>query len=449
MALQVDQMQGKFSLINPNTFCNEVHINPTVVGERKDKSIADFITNKTSSRLVVESVELLGDHVGDFKICSDAPPYALEPNESHGIELSFTPTARGNRNARVSLKTSAGYATARVTGSGIDETIETRPLIVNFGSVRIGDSVAITVPGALQNAGESQVIIRQMMLVGPDSAQFGMLSTLLQQTIKRKETYPLSFFFKPITEGRTSTQVVLLSDAEDSPHIMQLYGRGTSHVVDPTMFREIVSPTALTIKGGSLAVGTIDVLGVLAFYGITDNIMIQVGGVIPVPVTDKTTLVYSAGLKVGLPLFDNFSLAAGYQYAKSVYDRNETSEVDSKVTISAPYIVATYGDDDAKASIATGYAFKRHVTISDPGGFDANALLIAVSGDMRLAARWKICAETYSFRSLGYVPITATARYLADKITLDFGLSFLGITTGDTKMPSIPVVPIIGAMWVW
>ncbi len=445
--IQNDVSEGSFSFINPSSFVSDVRMNPTIIGKRKDKSFSSFIKNLSRTRLKVELAEIGGDHPNDFAICSQAPPYYLNPGETHELELAFTPTAKGMRNARVNIKTSAGYASCRVSGFGIESTTEVKPLLVDFGDVQTEDSVSIRLPNVLYNHGDYQIVIKKMFLIGPDTTQFGMFVPNTLPTLKHNEGMNLSVNFHPTVDGRTSSEAVIISDAEDSPHILQLYGNAMAHVRDVTGYREVISPTAQTMKAGTYAVGDVDFLGVVGYYGITDNIMLQAGGVLPLPLDSKSTLVYSLGIKGGLPITRSISLAVGYQFGKSRYDNSQTDGVESNVTVHAPYIVGTYGNDDARVSAALGYAFKHHVTLSEPNGFDANAMLATLSGDYRIGARWKLCGETYTFASLGYVPLVATVRYLGNGYTIDVGAAYIGLTTGSTEAPKTPLLPVISAIW--
>ncbi len=448
-AIQVDSTIGLFALVNPATFCSEVRMNPTVVGERKDKTFTEFIRNTTKKRIRVESVELLGDHASEFRLCSQLPPYSLEPGETHALEIAFSPTMVGSRYARVNFKTSAGYASARVAAYGLAKGVEMNPSIVDFGVVQTGDSLTIDANAVLYNNGQTHLTITKAFLIGPDTTQFRLNTQVPKDRVQRGQKFPLSFTFVPTSEGRTSSEAVFTSDGEDSPHIIQLVAAGATHMKDPTMFREVVSPTAQTLKAGTFAVGDFDVLGVLGAFGVTDHLMIQVGGVIPFPVNHQTTLVYSAGLKFGYPIASNVSIAAGYQYARSRYDLSTTDVTESNVYMHVPYIVGTYGNDDARVSAAFGYAFKHHVTSLEPNGFDADAALATLSGDVRIAGRWKICAESYYFRTLGSLPIVATARYIGNSYTLDLGLSYIGLKTDSSPAPKLPVLPVLGIMWTF
>jgi hypothetical protein len=284
---------------------------------------------------------------------------------------------------------------------------------------------------------------------GPDTSQFHSLDESLPQTIKYLQSHGMQLYFKPNIEGRSSAQLALQSELKDSPHFVQLFGTGVSSVSDVTSFREVASPTAMTPNRGTLSLGTIDALAVLGSYSVTDNIMVIGAGLMPVTLNNQTSGLFTLGVKGGFEIAKKTRVALGYQFVRSSFDKSITNETDSKITTHAPYAVLTMGDDDAKASVSVGYAFKHHVTIDEPAGFDANAALFALSGDYRIGATWKLCGEVYSFQSLGYIPFVATVRYLGKNYALDAGFAFLGITTGETSIPSIPLAPVLGAMWVW
>jgi len=223
-------------------------------------------------------------------------------------------------------------------------------------------------------------------------------------------------------------------------------------ITDPTTFRSIAVPNAIIPKQGRFFVGSYDLLGLTAGYAVTDNLMVLAAGALPLPddwggVNGEMFGAYSIGAKAGLPLGGGFNVAVGYQWGRSIYDKEGTDALESRITINAPYGSISYGDDDSRLSATFAYAFKRHLK---PGQeFDEDAMVVAVGGDHRIGRHWKLAGEIVSVESLGVVPILATARYFTDRYALDFGLGYVGITTGDTKTPKIPLVPVISGVFVF
>lgn len=231
---------------------------------------------------------------------------------------------------------------------------------------------------------------------------------------------------------------------------------------DPTTFRSVAVPNAIIPRKGTLYLGSYDLLGLTAGYAFDDHMMVIAGGALPLPddwggIRGEMFGAYSIGVKIGLPIDERLNIAAGYQYATSIYDKQETStEVnpllpdipDSKITLHVPYVAISYGDDDSRLSLTAAYALKHHATLFE-GEFDRNAAVVAVGGDYRIGGRWKLAAEVVAMQTLDVIPIVGTVRYFGDRYAFDFGLGFVGITTGDAKAPAIPLVPVLSGVFVF
>lgn len=222
---------------------------------------------------------------------------------------------------------------------------------------------------------------------------------------------------------------------------------------DPTTFRSVAVPNAVIPPKGRFVLGVYDVLGIVAGYSVSDNLMIFGGGAIPLPddwggVRGQMYGAAAIGAKAGLALTDELDVAVGYHYAVSIYDEELTPDVrESEITASAPWGAISYGDDDSRASLTLGYAMKQHTKPLIE--FDENALLVAAGGDYRFADNWKVAGEVAYMQTLGVVPIVATARYFTDTYAIDAGVGFAGITVGDGKAPAFPILPVVSAVFVF
>jgi hypothetical protein len=186
---------------------------------------------------------------------------------------------------------------------------------------------------------------------------------------------------------------------------------------------------------------------------VNDNLMVIAGGALPTPddwagIRGEMFGAWSIGVKGGMALGEDLNVAAGYQWGRSIYDKEETLDtLESRITVNVPYVALSYGNDDNRLSATFGYAFKRHV--KPDLEFDQNAMIAAFGGDYRIGRHWKLAGELITMESLGVVPIVGTLRYFSNNYALDFGLSYVGITTGDTPPPAIPVVPVVSAVFVF
>jgi len=217
--------------------------------------------------------------------------------------------------------------------------------------------------------------------------------------------------------------------------------------IDPTTFRNIVMPTAEGVRKGRVFLASYDIAGILAGYGVTDELTVMGGGVF-VPAAISRVVVGTVGAKYELAHAGDLRVAAGFQFGYS-------SVPESDITAYAPYGVVSYGDRENRISATFGYSWKRHVTPGET--FDRNAALLAVGGDVTVGYGWKIVAETYMIESSGLAPLAATVRWFNDHLAIDAGLAVdlaAGANVKSTgtlsgEIDHLAVAPVISAMWVW
>lgn len=229
---------------------------------------------------------------------------------------------------------------------------------------------------------------------------------------------------------------------------------------DPTTFRSVAVPNAILPAKGKLVVGMYDFLGLIAAYAPTDNVMILAGGAVPTPddwggIRGEGFGAYSIGLKAGLEIAPKLNAAVGYQYGRSMYDKQITPDPESQISFHAPYAALSYGTDSSRISATFGYIFKHHRTlIEDPAGnffdeFDRQVPILAIGGDYQFANHWKIAGEIATMRTLGAIPIIATARYFSDNYAVDFGVGYVGIGTDPDSRPAVPLLPVLSGVFVF
>lgn len=433
---------------NSRSFFRSMEMNPTIVGERKDKIFDNVFTNSSVNPITIEGVEFLGEFENEFFLSGGQPPITIAPGASHSFEFSFVPQAPGIRSARVHLRTSIGFVSARISGVAVTPTVSVSSLPVNFGNISIGEERTISLEPYLSTIGNRAPDVRWVELRGPDTAQFSFTIPSIGQETAKKPLASVAATFSAKRSGRTSAQVFVHSDADDSPHVLQLIANGVSYQKDVTSFRGIVSPTAASIPAGTVSAGTVNILGVTAAAGITDNIMIHAGGALPVPLGNTVVPAFSIGAKASWEILPYLRAGIGYQFAKSVSDNLSTDSTESSIVSHIPYAVLTYGDDYARAYLNIGYVAKHHTTIAVPQGFNAPVTYAIIGGDVRVGSNWKIATEILHAQSLGTIPITATARYLARNYTVDAGIVVTAITSSSSSVSS-PLYPVLSATWVW
>ena len=108
----------------------------------------------------------------------------------------------------------------------------------------------------------------------------------------------------------------------------------------------------------------------------------------------------------------------------------------------------THGTEDSRISLLGGYALKHHITTSRPDGFDAPAAFMALGGDVRIGAHWKIVGEALSAQSLNAIPVTLTLRYVDKSYAIEAGAMLTGSGFQSSFFPS-SIFPLLTATYVW
>lgn len=466
LRLQEDRSDSLWAILDTDPRSTGVNFGRRRVGSITDLVVPNMVRNAGTVPFEVDSIWITGPNAREFGIVNGTPPFTVAPGESHSMELRFRPSARGLRGSNIHIIAGGKEMIQALEGEGIREDLAIEMPELDFGDVPVGSRRDTVVPVMVRNLTTTPLTINSTEFTGPDTTQFSVVDGGGRFTIPPNSGHRMELRFAPSRSGRTSTRLTFRTD-DGSDVTARMFGNGTSteldepeepglaeDYVDPTTFRTIAAPNAILPKGGDGFVGSYDLLGLIAGYSITDNVMVLVGGGVPLPddwfgLNGTMYGAYSAGIKAGLPIADQLNIAGGYQWARSIYDQDVTESLESQITVSIPYLALSYGNDDSRFTLTGAYAFKEHITNGIGGTFDKNAMIISGGGDYRVGKRWKIAAEFLSMETLGYLPIMATARWFGHTWALDMGLAFVGITTGEEEAPSIPVAPVISFVKVW
>ena len=206
---------------------------------------------------------------------------------------------------------------------------------------------------------------------------------------------------------------------------------------DPTTFRAILTPTARSVGKGRGFVGSYDVAGIIAGYGLTDRLTV-IGGGAYVPASGNTTFAATAGGKYEFYRDEKLRGAGGVQM-------NFSGTEESDIFLAASYLTANYGTLDRSVNLTAGYSWRRHspsdTTIAP---FTKQALLAGLGGDIRFANRWKVAGEIFYIQDSEFQPIALTLRYFGHRFAIDGG-----IAADMTPEDGITLLPVLSAIWTW
>jgi hypothetical protein len=208
-----------------------------------------------------------------------------------------------------------------------------------------------------------------------------------------------------------------------------------SDLTDPTTFRTIVLPTARPLEEGRSFVASYDVAGILAGYGVTDRLTVIGGGLFVPGFVGEHAVDLTAGARYEIYRGDFTRIAAGAQLN---YSRTDSSAI----ALIAPFVVASVGDDDRRASIALSFSARRHDPV-DGQAFSREAIVVAAGGDIRVGRHWKLAAEGYWIQRSSYQPVIATVRYFGERFAIDAGAAV------DVWGDGAPVAPVVSLVWVF
>lgn len=453
-----DASDNLWAIIDSRPAAIDVDFGARQVGSTNDSVVTGMIRNLGTDTLLLSSVSIAGADASEFAVVSGGSG-VVPPGRSAPVEIRFAPSTTGARSAELKIEAGGATLTQRLSGTGVAQSLKVGGGQIDFGDVLVGTSREMEATAVIRNEGREPITVNGPTVVGPDTSHFTLLSSTGSFTLPPGESRTVSLRFAPDTVARYSTRLLFrTSDPHISAHV-DVHGQGVTpggrgdRWNDPTTFRTIAVPNAVIPKRGSIVAGSYDVLGLMVGYSPLDNVMILAGGAPPLPddwggVNGSMFGAYSIGLKVGFSITDNLRIGGGYQWGRSVNDKEETEEVDSRITVNVPYVAVSYGDDDHRITALGGYVYKRHRTWLDAPflrieEYNADAALASIGGDWRISDTWKLTGEAVYMGTIGVAPVMLGARLFGRSWALDFAAVLLVIPTGEGDLPPIPVAPLV------
>jgi hypothetical protein len=183
------------------------------------------LSNTGTADLVVSGITLTGTNPGDFSQTSNCTTVA--PNGSCTIQVTFTPTATGTRNATLTVADNATPSpqTASLTGVGGAPAVTFSPASVTFGNQPVGVASS---PHAisLTNSGTAPLTITSITIAGMNPNDFSQTNNC-PATLAAQASCTINAVFLPLKRGNRSDSVSVTDNASGSPQTVALSGKGT------------------------------------------------------------------------------------------------------------------------------------------------------------------------------------------------------------------------------
>ena len=199
----------------------------TLPGSRHVVEAAVTLSNTGGSPLAVTAAATNG---GVFSVEADAcSGITLGPADSCIVQVGFLPVGAGVAHGTLNVTDGLGTQSVPLTGTVISGGASGTPVIIDFGSVRVGErSQAAT--ATVTNTGNADLNVGNLSLTGSNSGDFvilkGRRTTCAYARLPVGATCTVQLAFRPTATGARSALLLVASDDPVSPVGVFLTGTG-------------------------------------------------------------------------------------------------------------------------------------------------------------------------------------------------------------------------------
>jgi Cep192 domain 4/HYDIN/CFA65/VesB-like, Ig-like domain/Abnormal spindle-like microcephaly-assoc'd, ASPM-SPD-2-Hydin len=205
------------------------------------------LLNSGSSSIDINRASVTG---AGFSVSGLNLPLRLSGGQGVGFSVTLSPAAAGSATGSVSIASNASdpLLVIPLFASAGSFQLVLSPASINFGNVKPGAAGSQSV--AIENTGTSSVVINQAKVTG---AGFSISGLSLPLALPAGHSAAFTARFSPSTASNASGSVSIVSNASNSPTMLELTGTGTRLTLG-------ASPASLSF--GSVAIGKNSTLAV-------------------------------------------------------------------------------------------------------------------------------------------------------------------------------------------
>jgi sugar lactone lactonase YvrE len=204
-----------------------------------------------------------GADAGDFSVGTNTCTAALAPAASCTINVIFTPTAVGTRNATLSVASTAfGVPQIALTGTGGTPTATLNPTSLTFASTTVG-TAAPTQTVTLSNTGNAAAIVTGITFTGTNLGDYSETDTcvgVVGGIPATTGTCTITVTFKPTAVGASTATMTVASNVAGAANTVALSGTGAAATLTLKVTDTDTSSTQ-TVTAGSTATYNLSVSG--------------------------------------------------------------------------------------------------------------------------------------------------------------------------------------------
>ncbi|HVZ60380.1 MAG TPA: choice-of-anchor D domain-containing protein, partial [Terriglobales bacterium] len=196
-------------------------------------SVVLTANNTGTADLIISALSFSGANASEFALSGVTLPITVPPGQSRGINVTFTPSAQGQRAAVLNITDNAGGSphTVNLSGNGTQPAINLNVTTLAFGDQALNNSSAAK-PVVVTNPGSGPLIISALAISGGNAADFTVTSGTLPITVEPSSTLVINVIFNPKATGPRSSALILTHNAPGSPSSISLSGNGTQPVIN-------------------------------------------------------------------------------------------------------------------------------------------------------------------------------------------------------------------------
>jgi WD40 repeat protein len=201
------------------------------VGGTKDSIVAMAVKNIGTEVVTIDSTTLFGPGAARFSVVSGGGTFTLPPDSGRTMQVRFAPAEaeRSSAGIRFHYNGTGSPTVMQLFGQGATDlapVLETPSEIRLQALVCAADTAFIDIP--IRNRGAGTLDISGVVIGGADAGDFSLATPFDPVSVPSGGSTDIRLSFVPAVSGTRSAQLAIHSNADPSPWMIPLHGRGDS-----------------------------------------------------------------------------------------------------------------------------------------------------------------------------------------------------------------------------
>lgn len=171
------------------------------------------VHNNGGAPMSITGVSVGGANAGDFRVIGDTCGAAVPANGSCNVDLTFAPSAAGERSATLAVAGNAPGSphSVALSGTGTQSLLSATPAGVSYGSQLVGTTTAPRTVD-IANGGTAPLNVAGVSIVGPDAGDYALGVNTCGSPVAAGAACRVEVLFTPGAAGVRNATLSLTSD---------------------------------------------------------------------------------------------------------------------------------------------------------------------------------------------------------------------------------------------